>query len=263
MKLSLRPWSRGFGQDLQPNILLGSPHKPWRSSFRRWMSTSGPIMIFAKEGRKRTCFLKWPGASEEDFILGMFGLFITLMPTMKGQIMLGTVIIAHSLRACSRLLSDHQLREAEEEETLVEEGLAINQESCTASFVARTRAIQQGHARSQFRSKMRLLKPRRGRVSRSKSSALLRVILHTSQNMQAINNLRLMLLQQVIPELPGLSCHHHHRWFTISSQKGTIILSNSATFGRSPKLAQSTALCPNRSTSTKRTTVARPRNMLI
>jgi hypothetical protein len=50
-------------------------------------------------------------------------------------------------------------------------------------FVARTRVTQQGHARSQFRSKRKLLKPRHGRVSRSKSSTLLRVILHISQNM--------------------------------------------------------------------------------
>jgi hypothetical protein len=109
--------------------------------------------------------------------------FITPIPTMKGPIMLRKAIIAHSLQACSRLLSDHQLREAEEEEASLEEDSAINLESCTASFVARTRAILQGHARSQFRSKRKLLKPRRGRVSRSKSSTLLRATLHTSQNM--------------------------------------------------------------------------------
>jgi hypothetical protein len=78
----------------------------------------------------------------------MSGQFITPMPTMKGPIMLRTAIIAPSLRACSRLLSDHQLREAEEEEASVEEASAINPESCTAFFVARARVIQQGHARS-------------------------------------------------------------------------------------------------------------------
>jgi hypothetical protein len=56
------------------------------------------------------------------------------------------------------------------------------QKSCTVFFVARTRATQQGHARSQFRSRRRLPKLRRDRVSRSKSSTLLRVTLHTSQN---------------------------------------------------------------------------------
>jgi hypothetical protein len=72
----------------------------------------------------------------------MSGQFITPMPTMKEPIMLRTTIIAHSLRACSRLLSNHQLREVEEEEASVEEGSTINLESCTASFVARTRATQ-------------------------------------------------------------------------------------------------------------------------
>jgi hypothetical protein len=122
-------------------------------------------------------------ASEEDFIKGMSGQSIAPMPTMKGPIMLRAAIIAHSLRACSRLLTDHQLREAEEEEASVEEGSVIHPGNCTASFVARTRATQPGHARSQSRSKRKLLKPRHDRISRSKSSILLRATLHTSQNM--------------------------------------------------------------------------------
>jgi hypothetical protein len=64
-------------------------------------------MISTKEERKHTGFLKCPGASEEDFILGMSGQSITLMPTMKGPTMLKAAIIAHSLQACSRLLTDH------------------------------------------------------------------------------------------------------------------------------------------------------------
>jgi hypothetical protein len=114
---------------------------------------------------------------------GMSGQSITLMPTMKGPTMLRKAIIAHSLRAYSRLLIDHQLREAEEEETSVEGGSVINPGSCTASSLAWTRATQQGRARSQYRSKRKLLKPKRGKASRSKSSTLLRAILHTSQNM--------------------------------------------------------------------------------
>jgi hypothetical protein len=39
--------------------------RPWRSSFRRWMSTSGPIMIFAKEGRKPIGFLNDQGLRRE------------------------------------------------------------------------------------------------------------------------------------------------------------------------------------------------------
>jgi hypothetical protein len=144
------------------------------------MSTSGPIMIFAKEGREPTGFLRWPGALEGDFIIGMSDQFITPVPMMKRPAMFNIAITVLSLRACNRLFSDHQLREAEEEEVLVEEGSAINPESCTIFFVARTRAIQQGHARSQFRNRRKLLKLKRGRVNQSKSSTLLRVILHTS-----------------------------------------------------------------------------------
>jgi hypothetical protein len=79
--------------------------------------------------------------------------FTTPIPTMKGPAMLSIAIIVLSLQACNRLLSDHQLQEVEEEEVLVEEGLAINLESCTTFFVARTRATQQGHVRLQFRSR--------------------------------------------------------------------------------------------------------------
>ena len=70
------------------------------------------------------------------------------MLMMKGLAMFSITITVLSLRACNRLLSDHQLREAEEEGVSVEEGLAINPKSCTAFFVARTRTTQQGHAMS-------------------------------------------------------------------------------------------------------------------
>jgi hypothetical protein len=210
MKSSLRPWSRDIGEDLQLNILLRNLHKPWRSFFRRWMSTSGPILIFAKGGRKPTGFPRWPGASEGDFIPGMYDQFTTPMPMMKEPTMFSIAITVLSLQACNRLLSDHRLWGAGEEEVSVEDDLAINPESCIVFFVARTRATQQEHARLQFRSRRKLPKLRRDRVSRSKSSTLLRVIPHTSQNTYAINNLRLMLLRQAIPQLPGPSCHHHH-----------------------------------------------------
>jgi hypothetical protein len=109
--------------------------------------------------------------------------FTTPIPTMKGPAMLSIAIIVLSLQACNRLLSYHQLREVEEEEVLVEEGLAINPESCTAFLVARTRATQQGHDRLQFRSRRKLLKLKRDRVSRSKSSTLLRATLLMSWSM--------------------------------------------------------------------------------
>jgi hypothetical protein len=75
------------------------------------------------------------------------------------------------------------LQEVEEEEVLVVEGLAINPESCTAFFVVRTRATQQGHATLPLTSRRKLLKLKRNRVSRSKSSTLLHVILLMSQSM--------------------------------------------------------------------------------
>ena len=75
------------------------------------------------------------------------------MPMMKGPTMLRAAIIAHSLRACSKLLTDHQLREAEEDQALVEEGLTINPGSFSAFSVERTRVTQPGYARSRFKSK--------------------------------------------------------------------------------------------------------------
>jgi hypothetical protein len=181
MKLLLRAWSRGFNQDLQPNIFQGSHHRPWKNSFRRWVNTSGLITISAKEGRKHTGFLKWLGATEEGFILGMPGQSIIPMPTMKGPTMLRAVIIAHSLRACSKLLTDRQLREVEEEEASVEEGLVISLVSCSAFSMARTRVTQRGRARSRSKSKRKLLKPRHDRISRSKSSILFRATLYISE----------------------------------------------------------------------------------
>jgi hypothetical protein len=73
-------------------------------------------------------------ASEGDFIPGMYDQFITPMLMMKGLAMFSIAITVLSLRACNRLLSDHQLREVEEEGVLVEEGSTINPESCTAFF---------------------------------------------------------------------------------------------------------------------------------
>jgi hypothetical protein len=99
---------------------------------------------------------------------------------MKGPIVLRAAIIAHSLRACSKPLTDHQLQEAGEEETSVEEGSTINPGSCSAFFVVMTRVTQRGRARSRSKSEKKLLKLRRGKISRSKSSILLRATLHTS-----------------------------------------------------------------------------------
>jgi hypothetical protein len=127
-------------------------------------------------------FSEMTRALEGDIIPGMSDQFTTPMPMMKGSAMFSIAITVLSLQACNKLLLDHRLRGAGEKEVSVEDDLAINLESCTAFFVARTRATQQEHARLQFRSRRKLPKLRRDRVSRSKSSTLLRVISHTSQN---------------------------------------------------------------------------------
>jgi hypothetical protein len=151
MRLSLRPWSRVFGQDLLLIISPGSPHKLWRNCFRRWMSTSELTMIFAKEGRKLTDSLKWPGASEEEFIRGTSGQSITPLRVTTKEVSLRGHNIPHNLRGNSKALSGHQLQGA----GASEENLGINLERSTAYSVARTRAILQECATSLFRSKRR------------------------------------------------------------------------------------------------------------
>jgi hypothetical protein len=61
----------------------------------------------------------------------MSGQFIAPMLMMKGPAMFSIAIIVLSLQACNKLLSDHRLQGAEEEEVSMEEGLATNPESCT------------------------------------------------------------------------------------------------------------------------------------
>jgi hypothetical protein len=49
---------KGLRPGHMAQYLPGNPHKPYRSFFRRWMNTSGLIMISAKEGKKHTGFLR-------------------------------------------------------------------------------------------------------------------------------------------------------------------------------------------------------------
>jgi hypothetical protein len=78
--------------------------------------------------------------------------------------------------------------------------------------------------------------------------------------------LQFLLLRQVNLSHLGNSLHLHHQYnlhipkassqkgasTLTSSQKGASTLTSNETSGSSPKLAQSTVLCQNRSTSTKR-----------
>jgi hypothetical protein len=63
-----------------------------------------------------------------------------------------------------------------------EEGTGISPENFIAYSVVKTRATLLEHARSPFRSKRRLPKLRRGRISRSRFYILFHAILPTYQN---------------------------------------------------------------------------------
>jgi hypothetical protein len=161
--------------------------------------------------------------------------------------------IAHSLQGNSRALSGHQLQGAEAAGASKED-MGISLGNSTAYSVVRTRATLQEHARSPSRSKKRLLKQKRGRISRSRFYTLLRATLPIYQNTWVIN-LQLLLLWQVIHKLPGPSSHYHHHCHLLipeaSSQKGSSTPNISVTLGRRSKLVQSIALYQNRSIYTK------------
>jgi hypothetical protein len=146
--------------------------------------------------------------------------------------------IAYRIQGSNRALSGHQLQGAEATGAS-EEDMGISLGNSTAYSVVKTRVTLQEHARSRFRSKKRLPKQKRGRISRSRFYILLRATLLTYQNMWVIN-LHLLLLRQAIHKLPGTSSHCHHHCHQLipkaSSQKGTNTPNSIATLGRSPKL---------------------------
>jgi hypothetical protein len=152
--------------------------------------------------------------------------------------------IAHNPQDNNKALSGHQPQGAEVAGAS-KEGMRISPESSIAYSVVKTRVTLQEHARSPFRSKRRLPKQRRGRISRSRSYILLHATLPIYQNTWVIS-LQLLLLRQVIHKLPGPSSHYHHHCHLLtpeaSSQKGTSTPNSSATSGRSPRHVQSIAL---------------------
>jgi hypothetical protein len=154
MRFSLRPWSRVFAQDLLPNISPGSPHKLYRSCFRRWMSTSGLTTTSAKEGRKLTDSQKWPVASEEESTRGTSGQSTIPLRVTTKEVSLRGHNTPHKLRGNSRALLDNQLQGAEAPGASGEV-LGISLERSTAYSMVRTRAILQEGAKSPFRSKRR------------------------------------------------------------------------------------------------------------
>jgi hypothetical protein len=139
------------------------------------------------------------------------------MQAVTGPITLRAASTAHSLWACNKLPIGHQPQEAEGGEAL-EEGMVISPGNCSTYSVAKTRHTPQGCVKSRSRSRRKSLKPKHGRISRSRSCILLCATLRISWSMWAINNLQLLLLRQVILKLPGLSCHHHHHCACPESQ---------------------------------------------
>ena len=146
------------------------------------MNIFGLIMISAKEGRKLTGFMRWPGASEEDFTPDT-----SIQSIMPIQVMIEEVnpkgnSTTPSHQGHNKAPSGHQPQEAVGAEAS-EEDTEISPEDCIAYSAVKTRTTPLEHAKSQFRSKRRLSKLRHDRISRSRSYILLRAILPTSQSM--------------------------------------------------------------------------------
>jgi hypothetical protein len=162
--------------------------------------------------------------------------------------------ILHNLRGSNKALFGRQLQEAEAPEAS-EEDMGTSSGRFTAYFVVKTRAILQECAKSPSKSRKRLQKPKPGKVNRSRSCTLLRVIHPTYQNIWVII-LQLLLLRLASHKLPGHSFHLRRHYslliHEVSSQKGAIRLISSEISGRNPKLAQSTVLCQNQNTSIER-----------
>jgi hypothetical protein len=114
----------------------------------------------------------------------------------------------HNLQDNSKAPSDHQLQGAEAVGAS-EEDMGISPGKSIAYSMVKTRATRQERVRLPFKSKKRSSKQKPGRISQSRSYILLRATLPTYQSMWAIN-LQLLLLQQAIHKLSGLSFHRHH-----------------------------------------------------
>jgi hypothetical protein len=150
-------------------------------------------------------------------------------------------------RGSSKALSGHWLQEAEALGASKED-MGISPGRSTAYFVVKTRVILQECAKSPSKSRRKSQKPKLGKVNRSRSCTLHRVIHPTYQNMWVII-LQLRLLRLVSHRLLGHSFHLHHYYNLLihgaSNQKGANRPISSEISGRNPKPAQSTVLCQN------------------
>jgi hypothetical protein len=162
--------------------------------------------------------------------------------------------IPPKLQGSNKAILGLQLQGAEAPGASVE-GLGISPGKFIAYSSVRTRAIIQGCAMSPSRNRRRKQKLQPSRISRSKLCILLRIIHRTYQSTW-VTILQLVLLRQANLRHLGNSLHLDHQCNPhipkASSQKGASTLTSSETSGNSPKLAQSTVLCRNQSTSTRR-----------
>jgi PBP1b-binding outer membrane lipoprotein LpoB len=109
-------------------------------------------MIFAKEGRKLSGSLKWPGASEEDFIRGTSGQFTILPKVMTKAVNNKGHSAPRKLRGNSKALFGRQ-RQGAEATGASGKDLEINQEKFIACSVVRARVIPPGCVMLPSRSK--------------------------------------------------------------------------------------------------------------
>jgi hypothetical protein len=162
--------------------------------------------------------------------------------------------ILRKLRGSNKALSGRQLQEAEAPGAS-EEDMGTSPGRSTAYFVVKTRATIQERVKSPSKSKRKLQKPKPGKVNRSRSCTLLRVIHPTYQNMWVIIP-QLLLLRLVNRKLLGHNFHLHRHYnlptHEDSSQKEANRPISSEISGKGPKLAQLIALCQNQNTYIER-----------
>ena len=141
----------------------------------------------------------------EESTRGMSGQSITPLRVTTKEVSLRGQSTPHNLQGNSKALSGHQLQGAEAPGAS-EEDMETSLGRSTAYFVVKTRAILQECAKSPSKSRRRSQKPKLGKVNRSRSCTLLRVIHPTYQNMWVII-LQLRLLRLVSHRLLGHSFH--------------------------------------------------------
>jgi hypothetical protein len=146
------------------------------------MSTSETTMTFGKKGKKPTDTLRWLKASKEDSTLGMSGRSITLVQATTGGIIPKRNNTSLNHQGYNKVLSGHQLQEAEGAEAL-EEGMEISPGNCFVCSAVKIKGIPQGRTKLRFRSRKKLPKLKHGRISRSRFYIPLCATLLMSQSM--------------------------------------------------------------------------------